>query len=121
MRSRAAATFSHYTLRQIAAVLPPEQTWGLWASRQIVATIMAAFGPTMPTSVEPVDERLPDGRRVVGEWVRGTGAESPDSAIYFLHGSGYAMCSPRTHRRLTSWLSTLTGLPVYWWMTRRTA
>jgi monoterpene epsilon-lactone hydrolase len=36
-----------------------------------------------------------------------------DSAIYFLHGSGYALCSPRTHRRLTAWLSRLTGLPVF--------
>ncbi len=33
--------------------------------------------------------------------------------IYYLHGSGYTMCSPRTHRRLTSWLSSLTGLPVF--------
>ncbi|MGK2881564.1 MAG: alpha/beta hydrolase fold domain-containing protein, partial [Mycobacterium sp.] len=29
------------------------------------------------------------------------------------HGSGYAICSPRTHRRLTAWLSRLTRLPVF--------
>ena len=34
-------------------------------------------------------------------------------AIYFVHGSGFVLCSPRTHRRLTSWLSQLTGLPVF--------
>jgi acetyl esterase/lipase len=34
-------------------------------------------------------------------------------AIYYVHGSGYAVCSPKTHRRLTSWLSALTGLPVF--------
>nr|WP_297772844.1 alpha/beta hydrolase [Mycobacterium sp.] len=34
-------------------------------------------------------------------------------AIYYVHGSGYAVCSPKTHRRLTSWLSSLTGLPVF--------
>ncbi|MCV7013531.1 alpha/beta hydrolase [Mycolicibacterium madagascariense] len=33
--------------------------------------------------------------------------------IYFVHGSGFALCSPRTHRRLTAWLSRLTGLPVF--------
>lgn len=33
--------------------------------------------------------------------------------MYFVHGSGYALCSPRTHRRLTVWLSRLTGLPVF--------
>jgi acetyl esterase/lipase len=36
-----------------------------------------------------------------------------DHAIYYVHGSGYALCSPRTHRRLTAWLSDLTGLPVF--------
>jgi acetyl esterase/lipase len=30
-----------------------------------------------------------------------------------VHGSGYALCSPRTHRRLVAWLSRLTGLPVF--------
>jgi acetyl esterase/lipase len=30
-----------------------------------------------------------------------------------VHGSGYAVCSAKTHRRLTSWLSSLTGLPVF--------
>ena len=64
------------------------------------------------TRIEPVDVRLPDGRRVVGEWVRSDRAANADtgSAIYYLHGSGFALCSPRTHRRLTAWLSRLTGL-----------
>jgi epsilon-lactone hydrolase len=117
VRSRIAAEISAQTLRRISAVLPPEHGWGLWLSRQIVANIMNTFGPPLRgTTVEPVDTRLPDGRRVVGEWVRATGvanAAGTGSAIYFLHGSGYALCSPRTHRRLTSWLSKLTGLPVF--------
>ena len=54
-----------------------------------------------------------DGRRVVGEWVRAPGVPARAGAIYFVHGSGFALCSPRTHRRLTSWLSRLTGLPVF--------
>jgi monoterpene epsilon-lactone hydrolase len=114
MRSRGAAAVSGLTLRQISAVLPPERAWGLWASRQIVARIMDSFGPSLAgTQIEPVDTRLPDGRRVVGEWVRGSGVTETDSCVYFLHGSGYALCSPRTHRRLTAWLSRLTGLPVF--------
>jgi acetyl esterase/lipase len=50
-----------------------------------------------------------------GEWVYGVGVprDQADTAIFFVHGSGYALCSPRTHRRLTSWLSRLTGLPVF--------
>jgi acetyl esterase/lipase len=126
---------SSLTLRNLSAVLPPERAWGLWASRQIVARVMDAFGPSLSgTRVEHVDVSLADGRRVVGEWVLGAGVKfgaggTPacggersdpgngparrDSAIYFLHGSGYALCSPRTHRRLVAWLSRLTGLPVF--------
>lgn len=114
LRSRGAALVSAVTLRQIGAVLPPEQPWGLWLSRRIVGGVMDAFGPSLAgTSVEPVDVVQPDGRRVVGEWVRARGGPAKRGAIYFVHGSGYALCSPRTHRRLTSWLSRLTGLPVF--------
>src|SRR5688500_13766233 len=81
-----------------------ERAGGLWTSRQIVARVMDAFGPSLAgTHVEHVDVRLADGRRVVGEWVRGAGVDggqersdpgnesAGDSAIYFLHGSGYAL------------------------------
>lgn len=116
LRSRSAAAVSSLTLRQISAVLPSGQAWGVWLSRRIVARIMDTFGPPLVgTHVDPVDTRTSDGRRVVGEWVYGAGVprDRADTAIYFVHGSGYALCSPRTHRRLTSWLSRLTGLPVF--------
>ncbi|OCB50384.1 acetyl hydrolase [Mycobacterium vulneris] len=75
---------------------------------------MSTFGPSLSgTRVEHVDVRMADGRRVVGEWVRGPGVTEGERAIYYLHGSGFALCSPRTHRRLTAWLSRLTGLPVF--------
>ena len=119
LRSRSAAAVSSLTLRQIAAVIPSEPAWGIWLSRQIIAGVMDAFGPSLAgTHVVPVDTRTSDGRRVVGEWVYGVGVphhhdDHADAAIYFVHGSGYVLCSPRTHRRLTSWLSRLTGLPVF--------
>jgi monoterpene epsilon-lactone hydrolase len=114
LRSRGAAVVSALTLRQVSAVLPPERAWGLWLSRQIVAGIMDVFGPALArTRVELIDTTLPDGRRVVGEWVRDERVRRTDGGIYFIHGSGYALCSPRTHRRLTAWLSRLTGLPVF--------
>ncbi len=113
-RSRGAALVSALTLRQISAVLPPEQARGLWLSRRIVAGVMDAFGPSLArTGVEPVDAVQPDGRRIIGEWVRARDVPAKRGAIYFVHGSGYALCSPRTHRRLTAWLSRLTGLPVF--------
>ena len=116
LRSRGASAVSSLTLRQISAVLPAGQAWGLWVSRQIVARVMDTFGPSLAgTHVVPVDTMTSDGRRVLGEWVYGAGVprDRADTAIYFVHGSGYALCSPRTHRRLTSWLSRLTGLPVF--------
>ena len=83
---------------------------------------MGTFGPSLAgTRVEHVDARLPDGRRVKGEWVYGPRTPTSETersstsvgAIYYVHGSGYAVCSPKTHRRLASWLSSLTGLPVF--------
>jgi epsilon-lactone hydrolase len=109
-------------LRPISRAIPPERAWGIWLSRQIIAKIMGTLGPSLTgTRVEQVDTKLPDGRRVKGEWVYGprtptsgaTRSSISEGAIYYLHGSGYAVCSPKTHRRLTSWLSSLTGLPVF--------
>jgi len=114
LRSRSAALTSALTLRQLGAVLPPERAWGLWLSRRIVATVMDAFGPPLVgAAVTDVDTHDSHGRRIAGEWVRGPGADRTDAAIYYIHGSGYALCSPRTHRRLTAWLSRLMGLPVF--------
>jgi acetyl esterase/lipase len=116
LRSRSAAAVSSLTLRQIAAVIPAEQAWGVWLSRQIIAGVMDTCGPSLAgTHVVPVDAGTSGGRRVKGEWVYGAGVARAvdDAAIYFVHGSGYVLCSPRTHRRLASWLSRLTGLPVF--------
>ncbi|SEH92205.1 Acetyl esterase/lipase [Mycolicibacterium rutilum] len=116
LRARGAAAISSLTLRQISAVLPPDQAWGLWCSRQIVARVMDTFGPSLSgTRVRRVDTRTARGNRVVGEWVYGAKVprRGTDAAVYYVHGSGYALCSPRTHRRLASWVSTLTGLPVF--------
>jgi epsilon-lactone hydrolase len=122
LRSRGAAAVSTYTLRPITRAIPPERAWGIWLSRRIIANIMGTLGPSLTgTRVEQVDTKMPDGRRVKGEWVYGprtptSGAarsSTSQGAIYYLHGSGYAVCSAKTHRRLTSWLSALTGLPVF--------
>ncbi len=49
-----------------------------------------------------------------GEWVRGPGvAANQEAAILYLHGSGYVVCSPRTHRDLVARLSRKAGVPAY--------
>ncbi|AQA01608.1 acetyl hydrolase [Mycobacterium sp. MS1601] len=113
VRSRVAARVSALTLRQISAVLPPDKAWGLWVSRRIVASVMETFGPSLSgVTIDHIDDTLPDGRRVLGDWITTTASDT-ESVIYYLHGSGYAVCSAHTHRRLAGWLSRLTGLPVF--------
>lgn len=110
-----AAAVTRRSLRPLASALPTNQL-GIAVSRQIVARSMQLFG-RIPrgTTVVPVETRVGSGL-VRGEWVTAPDAESPErsgAAVLYLHGSGYALCSPRTHRGLTAHLSALTGLPVF--------
>jgi len=53
---------------------------------------------------------------VKGEWVRSTRAKadaSHSAAILYLHGGGYCVGSPATHRAVTARLARTTGLPVF--------
>jgi acetyl esterase/lipase len=113
-----AAAVTRRSLRPAADALPTNQL-GLAVSRQIVARSLQLFG-RIPrgTTVNPVEARVggPVRGRVRGEWVTAPDAGGPEttgSAILYLHGSGYALCSPRTHRGLTARLSALTGLTVF--------
>ncbi|WP_285497175.1 alpha/beta hydrolase [Actinomadura sp. NBRC 104425] len=64
--------------------------------------------------VRLADDLPDDTGRVIGEWVepRDAGGEASDGAILYLHGGGYVVCSPRTHRPITARLAADTGLPV---------
>lgn len=107
-QARLAATASVVGLRRINGVLPPNRV-GIAAGRGLIAGVMAAFGPVLPgTRVTPVRSGA-----VRGEWVRAAGVAQGDRAIYYIHGSGYVVCSARTHRGLASRLSKSTGLPVF--------
>ncbi|MCM6772054.1 alpha/beta hydrolase [Nocardia sp. CDC159] len=107
-RTRLAASASVLGLRQVHAVLPPNRI-GIGIGRALIASVMATFGPVPPgTRVTPVR-----AGGVRGEWVRAAGVAHGTRAIYFIHGSGYVVCSARTHRGLAARLSRLTGLPVF--------
>ncbi|MBO2460430.1 alpha/beta hydrolase [Actinomadura violacea] len=67
--------------------------------------------------IVPLDDpRIESGgdRPVRGEWVVARDAsEAPaEGAVLYLHGGGYVVCSPRTHRPITARLAVDTGLPV---------
>ncbi|ROO90338.1 acetyl esterase/lipase [Actinocorallia herbida] len=72
----------------------------------------------MPTDrrvrVERVrDPHLRTGHVMRGEWIIPDSADAPESgAVLYLHGGGYILCSPQTHRPLTTRVALDTGLPV---------
>lgn len=112
-RARLAAASTRLTLRPTSNAIPPSAA-GIALSRQIVAGSMAVLG-SMPsgTDVSVIDRCVTSEGRIRGEWVRAAGVHRADAAVLYIHGSGYALCSPKTHRGLTSRLSALTGLPVF--------
>jgi epsilon-lactone hydrolase len=68
-------------------------------------------------SVEPIIDPCvedPDVKRAVrGEWMRPPGScSAKQGAVLYLHGGGYAVCSPRTHRVITARLALESSLPV---------
>ncbi|HWU33102.1 MAG TPA: alpha/beta hydrolase [Marmoricola sp.] len=82
-------------------------------TRGVVARGMAVGSPIVPGSViDRVEVAATTGPTVRGEWVRNGGTRS-DAAVLYIHGSGYVVCSSRTHRGLTSRISKGTGLPVF--------
>lgn len=108
LRAQVAAVASVAGLRQVNGLLPANRA-GIWAGRGLIAAVMAAFGPPLPgTAVVEVRSG-----HLRGEWVRAAGVEHGERAIYYIHGSGYVVCSARTHRGLASRLSKATGLPVF--------
>jgi acetyl esterase/lipase len=83
------------------------------AARIAMGTVLTRLcPPDRGTRVAPVRE-LWRTHPVIGEWVRSPGVGRDDAAILYIHGSGYALCSTRTHRGLVSRLSRAAGLPAF--------
>ncbi|MEB3032895.1 alpha/beta hydrolase [[Mycobacterium] nativiensis] len=108
LRAVVAATSTRWTLHLLNNVIPMNRP-GVAFARGLIATIMGSLG-SMPsgTKVIPVHDA-----GVRGEWVLGPGVESGRRAGYYVHGSGYVLCSTRTHRKLVARLSEATGLPIF--------
>lgn len=70
-------------------------------------------GARVEPLIDPQVESGSTGRPILGEWVAPAEPEgAADGAILYLHGGAYIVCSPRTHRPITSRLAVDTGLPV---------
>lgn len=50
---------------------------------------------------------------VKGEWVRAKGVRRNDAALLYLHGGGYSIGSPQSHRHMLAPLSADTGVPIF--------
>lgn len=111
LRSRGVARLAATTVRPVSGLLPDNRL-GLAAARGILSGGLAILGAPAPRgSAHPV--RLAyEGGEIRGEWVRG-GVVADDAAILYIHGSGYAACSPRSHRGLVARLSAASGLPAF--------
>lgn len=100
------------TIRPLQHVVP-EGELGVAVTRRILAGLMAGAGTTPAgVTVTPVDSTTEQFGRVKGEWIR-PATPRPGMVVLYIHGSGYNLCSTRTHRPLVSRLATAARIPVF--------
>lgn len=111
-RARFALWATRRTLRPLEHVVP-DGVLGVKVTRRLLAGMMAGAG-TSPLGVEvtPVDSTTERFGRVKGEWVRPT-TPRPGMVVLYIHGSGYNLCSTKTHRPLVSRLAKETRVTVF--------
>jgi epsilon-lactone hydrolase len=107
------ATFvpvSRLTLSIMLNVLVSQQ-WLLTGLRPAADYLIARTAPVVP-GVRVKQVSTP----VRGEWVWAPGPQDNVAAagvVLVLHGSGYLICSSRTHRGFASYLSEYSGMPTF--------
>lgn len=119
-----AAQFSHPALTGavIRSVRPG-------VNRSLAAVSPAPHGTTVlhvrersGRNDQPVVAGWVRGEWVAGDWLDGdwttpatprAAAAAGDRIIYYLHGSGYVVCSPQTHRGMVARLAKRTGMAAF--------
>jgi phosphinothricin tripeptide acetyl hydrolase len=86
--------------------LPPAESLTTEALRAQYDRAEQVFTLPPGTRVEPVQAPVP------GEWLRPPGARE-DAALLYLHGGGYCIGSPRSHRHLAAALASAAGVPAF--------
>lgn len=99
------------TFRFTGAILPANRV-GAAGARAVISAGMRGMSAPVKVVVAPVREVF-DGSPVTGEWVGHDSAPGHRRVLYYLHGSGYFACSPRTHRGLVGWLSRTCERPAF--------
>jgi monoterpene epsilon-lactone hydrolase len=100
-------SISRLTFNIMLNVLLSRQ-WLLAGLRPAADYAIARSSPVIPGArVEPGPAAVP------GEWVWAPGAKAEVGVVLVLHGSGYVICSSRTHRGFASHLSKYSGMPTF--------
>jgi epsilon-lactone hydrolase len=98
---------SRLTLNIVINVLVSQQ-WLLAGLRPVADRLIAGTSRAVPgVRVKPVSAP------VRGEWVWAPEADDASGVVLVLHGSGYLICSARTHRGFASYLSEYSGMPTF--------
>ncbi|WP_141580274.1 alpha/beta hydrolase [Actinomadura sp. WMMA1423] len=125
VRSRAISNALRLGVRPFLHYLPGHAT-SIRTARSTVDAASLLLRHSSNVQVESLNDPHPEdegGRPVRGEWIvpRPPAGDTPakkraegsaPGAVLYLHGGGYVVCSPRTHRPITSRLAVDTGLPV---------
>jgi acetyl esterase/lipase len=80
-----------------------------WAEQRAGIDAMGAMLPP----VEGFEAQPGNVGVIKGEWVRGKHVRRTDAALLYLHGGGYAIGSPKSHRHMLGPLSIDSGLPIF--------
>jgi acetyl esterase/lipase len=78
--------------------------WQRWWLRQLARTTATARGIARQSAIIG---------GIAGEWLRPEWSAAAGASILYLHGGGYCVGSPVTHRALTSRLARAAGIPVF--------
>lgn len=112
LRSRVIMDVLGATWRPLTHVMPPGRIGAVTSRRLIAAGLILASPPVNGATFDRIEAVVADGLTLRGEWVRTPRATRSDGVVLYIHGSGYMVCSSRTHRGLTSQIADRTGLPV---------
>jgi acetyl esterase/lipase len=70
------------------------------------------LGEMLPTTSDRFEAQPATVGGIAGEWVRARGCRN-DAALLYLHGGGYMIGSPRSHRHLAGALSVESGIALF--------
>lgn len=107
-----------WTVRPLAELVPDTPLVIRSTRRVLRAFTDLVCRPHPAASIWPVRAAAPSGLEIRGEWVLppgvGRGLQDPGrGVVFYIHGSGYAVASARTHRAITSRLAVRTRRPVF--------